>query len=49
MPLILLDANSIETNQYNSIKKLNPNEEFSLPIDLLYQRITSRIYFSIQQ
>lgn len=49
MPLILLDTDSIEINKYNSISKINPNEEFYLPISLLYQKITTRIYFSIQQ
>ena len=49
MPLIVLDAQSIETNQFRIIKQINVDEEFYLPIELLYLRSTPRIYFTVQQ
>jgi hypothetical protein len=49
MPLIILDIQSIETNKFNSIAKIDVNQEFNLPIQLLYLRTTSRLYFTIQQ
>jgi hypothetical protein len=49
MPLILLDAHSVETNKFHSVAKIDVDQEFYLPIQLLYARTTSRLYFSIQQ
>ncbi|CAF1173038.1 unnamed protein product [Adineta ricciae] len=49
MPLILLDADSIEKNQLNSITKIDVNQEYYLPIQILYQRVTPRLYFTIDQ
>ena len=49
MPLIILDGESIEKNQFNIIEKINVNEEYYLPIHLLYLRSTSRLYFSFLQ
>ncbi|CAF0900458.1 unnamed protein product [Adineta steineri] len=49
MPLILLDADSIEKNQFNSIAKIDVNQEFYLPIQLLYLRVTPRLYFAVHQ
>jgi hypothetical protein len=49
MPLIILDADYIENKKFNPVAKIDPNEEFYLPIPLLYSRTTSRLYFSIQQ
>ena len=46
-PLIILDADAIETNKFNSISKIGVDQEFYLPIQLLYLR--TRLYFSIQQ
>ncbi|CAF4197587.1 unnamed protein product, partial [Rotaria sordida] len=49
MPLIVLDADSIETNTFNRIAKIDINQEYYLPIELLYLRITPRLYFAVQQ
>ncbi|UJR24151.1 hypothetical protein I4U23_027117 [Adineta vaga] len=49
MPLFVLDADSVEKNQFNSITKIDVNEEYYLPIQLLYLRTTPRLYFTIDQ
>ncbi|CAF1525412.1 unnamed protein product, partial [Rotaria sordida] len=49
MPLIVLDPDSVETNKFNHIAKIDVNQEYYLPIELLYLRITPRLYFTIQQ
>jgi hypothetical protein len=49
MPLIVLDADSIETKQFNPVTIIDVNQEYYLPIQLLYSRTTSRLYFSFQQ
>ncbi len=49
MPLIILDPHSIETNKFNPVIKIDVNQEFYLPIQLLYSKITPRIYFALQE
>jgi len=49
MPLILLDGNSIETKQFNPVTIIDVNQEYYLPIQLIYSRTSSRLYFSFQQ
>ncbi|CAF1065734.1 unnamed protein product [Adineta steineri] len=49
MPLIILDADSIETNKFNRIIKIDVNKEYYLPIQLLYLRATPRLCFAIQE
>jgi len=49
MPLIILDIQSIETNKFNCVAKIDVNQEFYLPIQLLYLRSIQRLYFTIQQ
>jgi hypothetical protein len=50
MPLIVLDADSIENNQLRKhIARINVDEEFYLPISLLYMRTTPRLYFAVEQ
>ncbi len=49
MPLIVLDTESVETKQFNRVVTIDVNQEFSLPIQLIYLRTTSRLYFAIQQ
>jgi hypothetical protein len=49
MPLMLLDAHSIETNEFKCVAKIDANESYYLPIELLYSTSTSRLFFSVQQ
>ena len=49
MPLILLDTDSLEKNQFNPIAKIDVNQEYYLPIQILYLRVTSRLYFTVDQ
>jgi hypothetical protein len=49
MQLIVLDTESVETKEFNRVVTIDVNKEFSLPIQLLYLRTTSRLYFAIQQ
>jgi len=45
MPLLILDGNQIE----NILMKIDPNEEFYLPIELIYLKSITRIYFSFEE
>jgi hypothetical protein len=47
--LIILDADAVEQQKFHSVATIKPNDEFYLPIELLYSRITPRLYFTIQQ
>jgi hypothetical protein len=49
MALFILDADSIETNKMNRIAKIDVNQEYYLPIEILYSRVTPRLYFAIDQ
>jgi hypothetical protein len=49
MPLIVLDADSIETRKFNRIAKIDVNQEYYLPIEILYSRVTPRLYFTVEQ
>ena len=48
LPLILFDVDSIETNDNRRIlHRIKSNEEYSLPINVLYTRSTSRVFFAV--
>lgn len=49
MPLIILDPDSIEKNEFNCIARIDVDQEFYLPIDLLYLRMSPRLYFAIEE
>ncbi|CAF3837772.1 unnamed protein product, partial [Rotaria sp. Silwood1] len=49
MPLFVLDPDLVETNKFKCIAKIDLNQEYYLPIELLYLRITPRLYFAVQQ
>lgn len=49
MPLILLDADSVETRKFHRIAQINVGEEFYVPIDLIYVRMSPRLYFTIDE
>ncbi|CAF3768117.1 unnamed protein product [Adineta steineri] len=48
-PLIILDADSVETRKFHRIAQIDVNQEFYLPIDPLYLRSSPRLYFTIEQ
>ncbi|CAF4078185.1 unnamed protein product, partial [Rotaria sp. Silwood1] len=48
MPLFVLDPDLVETNKFKCIAKIDLNQEYYLPIELLYLRITPRLYFAVQ-
>lgn len=49
MPVMLLDVDSLEMGEYREVARIEPTEEFYLPLDLLYQRATPRLLFSIDE
>ena len=48
LPLLILRGTSLERGELDVVKHLNVGEECSLPIDLLYYRSTSKLYFALQ-
>jgi hypothetical protein len=49
MPLIILDADSIETNKLNRIARIDAYQEFYIPIQHLYLRASPRLYFAMEE
>jgi len=49
MPLIILNINSIDTKEYEKIAKIDINDEYSIPIDLLYAHLSSLIFIGIDE
>ena len=47
--LFVFDADTIEKNQWERSIRIEVNEESSLPMDFLYGRATSRLYFGVEQ
>ena len=48
LPLIVLDPDAVETQKFRAVATIKPNDEYYLPIEVLYARITPRLYFTIQ-
>jgi hypothetical protein len=49
MPLIILNINSVDTKEYEKIAKIEINDEYSIPIDLLYAHLSSLIFIGIDE
>ncbi|CAF1398617.1 unnamed protein product [Adineta ricciae] len=47
MPLILLDPETVETKKFHRIARIDVNQEFYVPIQFLYLRMSPRLYFTI--
>lgn len=47
LPLVILDIDPKNSKVYNSVSKIDVNQDFHLPIDLLYKHSTTPLFFSI--
>ena len=44
---MVLDADAVEQQKFRAVATIKPNDEYYLPIEVLYERITPRLYFTI--
>jgi hypothetical protein len=49
MPLLILSIDSIDTKQHHRIAKIDINDEYYIPIDLLYTHASSPIFIAIDE
>lgn len=49
MPLVILSIDSIDKNKHNRIHRIDINDEYNIPLDLLYEFSSSPIFISIDE
>ncbi len=49
MPLIILNIDSIDTKKHDQIAKIDINDEYPVPIDLLYKHSSSPIFIAVDE
>jgi hypothetical protein len=49
MSLIILNLDSIDSKKYHRLAKLDVNDEYYVPIDLLYSHSSSPIFISVDE
>jgi hypothetical protein len=48
-PLVILDVDSIEKKQYHQVARVEVNDDYYLPIHLLYMRSSPRLFVGIDE
>lgn len=49
IPIVLLDDNPEKNKAVNRVAKIDVNQDFPLPIDLLYNNSESKLFFTIDE
>jgi hypothetical protein len=49
MPLLILDVDSTEMRNSNKVARVEVNEEYYLPIDILYKHSSPRLFIGIDE
>ena len=49
LPLILLNVDSVNTKHHTDVARIEVNQDYYVPIDLLYGSSKSSIFFSVDE
>lgn len=49
MPLVILSIDSVHTKTHRRIARIQVNDEYYMPIDMLYQYASSTIFIAIDE
>jgi hypothetical protein len=49
MPLVILSVNSVDTKEHRRIARIDVNNEYYVPIDLLYEHSSSPIFIGVDE
>ena len=49
MPLIILSIDSFNLKEYHKVSRINVDNEYYVPIDLLYTSSSSLIFFGVDE
>lgn len=47
VPLVLLDVDPTNSKVHNLVSKIDINQDFHMPIDILYKHSTAPLFFSV--